>query len=219
MQFTEKQEIPCPHCRQTLPVEILRAVNGHEQPELREKILNNTIFDHRCPHCREVFQLAHPLLYIDKDNEMMVWLTDCQAGNIRKLNSDLAANPDLLPSFGFGKRRAVPSIYDLIEKIHIFEAGYDDRIMEMLKYAHLLTLPKDRYEQIQFCYYAPPIEQDSALIPFCLGFRDGHTEESGVPPAIYDIFLNRAQDFMQMDDPTDFQVIDYQWVQGAMTEE
>ena len=99
---------------------------------MKEKILNQSIFLYTCPNCGEIFRLNYPILYHQMEDLIMIYLVS---------ESEVAETYDLfygehtMAYFSTEKylNRIVTSANQLVEKIQIFDAGKDDRIMELVK--------------------------------------------------------------------------------------
>lgn len=104
-------------------------MNIVSNPELREKVLNQTLFDWNCPSCGYQAQLVYPCLYHDKNRQLMI----CVAPN-----GNTEALKDLdrqFPQLSGVKKRLVSNLAELKEKVLIFEAGLDDVAVELVKLA------------------------------------------------------------------------------------
>ena len=54
--------------------EIWDSINTVLNPEMKEKVLNQSIFSYTCPNCGETFQLAYSTLYHQMENLIMIYL-------------------------------------------------------------------------------------------------------------------------------------------------
>ena len=119
----------CARCGAEHTAEVPQSVNVAASPELRERVRNGSFFTWNCPHCGTVNLLKFPFLYHDPQEHLMLVLTDA------------AVNADGVPEGYTG--RLVRSVGELIEKIHIFDAGLDDLAVELCKYVTANELKKD----------------------------------------------------------------------------
>lgn len=119
----------CSGCGNVHELDFISSVNTAHKPELKEKVINGSLFTWECPHCGRVNLICRPFLYHDPEEKLMLLLTD------------LPLKSEDLPEGYQG--RLVRSVGDLMEKIKIFDAGLDDVVMEICKYVTLQELRKD----------------------------------------------------------------------------
>lgn len=125
------KEISCPHCGAAVKTEMWAGISAQENPELRNKVLSETMFDWKCPECGYAARFLYPCLYHDKNLKFMVYVAP--GGCDIKLQP-----PDVcekFPQLSGVKKRLVTSPVQLKEKILIFEAGLDDYAVELVKLA------------------------------------------------------------------------------------
>lgn len=104
-------------------------ISANSEPLLRKEILEETLFDWRCPHCGYEAELLYPCLYHDKARGFMVYMAP---------NSGEAPLQELevnsrFPQLGGVQKRIVTTPTQLKEKLLIFEAGLDDAAVEIVK--------------------------------------------------------------------------------------
>ena len=159
MSMNEKTTITCPYCKAEGDFEMWKSVNIQLNPELKEKILNMEIFTYKCPKCGKEASVAYPLLYHDMSKQIMIYLVNNDEESIENTAKILSGEGmESFEDFGdFSKEytsRIVTSPLDLREKISIFDAGLDDRIIELAKlfYAGMAIeqFPDNRIHEVQF---------------------------------------------------------------------
>lgn len=89
----------------------------HSRIALRE----NSFFMHYCPQCHHVHQFFHSLLYIDKNHDFALWIS-----NSKDISEDIN---DVLT----WNNRYVINSKLAAEKIRIFEDGLNDQVIEHWK--------------------------------------------------------------------------------------
>ena len=74
--MSEKQpyRIKCPKCGEQQDVQLYESLNVGKEPALREQLMANKINEVTCSHCQFVFRVDKPLLYIDPDHQLMLYL-------------------------------------------------------------------------------------------------------------------------------------------------
>ena len=123
--------VSCPRCGETVETRMWPGINAEVNPNLREQVLQETLFNWTCPACGYVAQMAYPCLYHDKGRKLMVYLVP----NGGKEELDAVDVDRAFPQIGYVQKRVVSSLAELKEKILIFEAGLDDRAVELVKWA------------------------------------------------------------------------------------
>ena len=119
MATTSLHSFRCPTCGTAFNVQRHDLVNVKENPELKASVLNGDIFLQECPRCGRRHLVGGPLVYLDPDEGVLVMLSD---------------KPLTLADTGGYTARLVSRAGDLVEKVKIFDAGLDDRAIEMCKY-------------------------------------------------------------------------------------
>lgn len=122
------KDVACPGCGAKVPTRMWSGINAEVNPNLRAQVLDETLFDWKCPHCGYEAKLAYPCLYHDKGGRFMVYF--------------LPKSPDPAKAAGIAgefpqlrgvRKRITGSLASLKEKILIFEDGLDDRAAELVK--------------------------------------------------------------------------------------
>ena len=139
MSEREIQRIKCPKCGGEHDFEIWTRVNTDLDPILRDRIKSGELFRTVCPVCGQQIDVVYPCLYHEMENRIMIYY----APGEKAMKDALAAFDEGLDAAekerGFDsakkgyRNRVVGSLYDLQEKIAIFEAGLDDRVVEICK--------------------------------------------------------------------------------------
>ncbi|MGM9753019.1 MAG: CpXC domain-containing protein [Candidatus Cryptobacteroides sp.] len=117
----------CEKCACEFQASVPSSVNPELQPELKEKVLDGTLFLSRCPKCGATQLYNGHFLYHDPSLHLLLVLSKDSL-----LSNSLE---------GYTCRR-VESVGELIEKIKIFETGLDDIAVELCKFVTLQELGK-----------------------------------------------------------------------------
>lgn len=118
------KEISCPNCAAIQKTEMWPGIDCAEHPELREQILDETLFNWKCQNCGYEAQMVYPCLYHDKKHKFMICL-----------EFDGHTEFEMPPYLDCIKKRYVSSLPQLKEKILLFEADLNDTAMELVKLA------------------------------------------------------------------------------------
>lgn len=138
----EDDFVICPECGHEQPVKIITSVNVTTDPDMREKVMSGEIFKFGCEECGFEGYAGFEFIYEDKQTNggFLVYLEpDCED---RVVGIEM---PDLADQVIYRDvaMRLVSDINSLKEKILIFEAGLDDRVVELFKYLTLTKLEGD----------------------------------------------------------------------------
>lgn len=152
------KDVSCPHCGAAVKTQMWPGISAEESPEMREEILNETLFDWKCPECGYEARLVYPCLYHDKDRKFMIYVVP--NGNDCALQSvDIS---EAFPQFRELTKRVVTTPTELKEKVLIFEAGMDDLAVELVKLALTDVAEKKHGKSVSsgyFCYADEPTEK------------------------------------------------------------
>lgn len=115
-------KIKCPVCKSEIDVKIWDSINTSLNREEKEKILNGTFYDVKCPHCQASINCVYGFLYHDMVGKYMV--------------SVYCDFTDVIKRCGIPRDyrlRKVNDIWLLVEKIKIFDCGLNDIVIEIVK--------------------------------------------------------------------------------------
>ncbi len=165
---------PCSKCGQQNKIRIYRSINISENPELKDKVKDGSLFLWECPHCGQVNLAKYETLYHDPAGKVMVWLLpegDLPESQMQSITMHTKA-------MGGYTLRRVNDTGSLMEKVLIREAGLDDAVIEMCKYVTKLELCSKTAESREsimaapFHFYRTDGEGDSRMITLSY-HRDG----------------------------------------------
>lgn len=128
MSRAREEKVTCPACGSPGTATIWDSVNPTVDPPLKTELLEGRLLTYVCPSCGSLTHLEHNLLYHDMDQELLIWLT---------YGPEKVPDPRAMHLFELLKlpytKRIVRSSRHLAEKILAFDAGLDDRVIEVLK--------------------------------------------------------------------------------------
>ncbi len=136
-------EIACPDCGMAAPFTIWDSINTTLNPELKQKVLDRSLFRFVCPSCGTTHEVSYGFIYHQMEDRVLILHAPAEDS----LREDISLFSDPKgPARGFMEQgyliRAVHSLAQLAEKIEIFDAHLDDRIIEIYK-QYLLPLVED----------------------------------------------------------------------------
>ena len=68
------EKVTCPSCHHEGDFEVWDSINTVLDPEMKEKVLNQSIFLYTCSNCGEIFRLNYPTLYHQMEDLIMIYL-------------------------------------------------------------------------------------------------------------------------------------------------
>ena len=68
------EKVTCPSCHHEGDFELWDSINTTLDPEMKEKVLNQSIFLYTCPSCGKTFRLDYSTLYHQMEDLIMIYL-------------------------------------------------------------------------------------------------------------------------------------------------
>ena len=170
MSIINEALAPCSRCGQQTKVTVYRSINISENPELKDKVRDGSLFLWECPHCGQVNLAKYETLYHDPAAKLMVWLIP--SGEISE--TQMQAITMHTKAMGGYTLRRVNDMGSLMEKVLIADAGLDDVVLEMCKYVTKLEMvqksigaeQKEEFLSSTFHFYRSEGEGDECLLTF-----------------------------------------------------
>lgn len=170
MSITTQALAPCSKCGQQQTVTVYRSINISENPELKAKVRDGSLFLWECPHCGQVNLARYETLYHDPAARLMVWLIP--AGEISE--TQMQAITMHTKAMGGYTLRRVNDMGSLMEKVLVNDAGLDDVVLEMCKYVTKMemiqkSVPAEQKEEFlaaDFHFYRCEGEDQERIITF-----------------------------------------------------
>lgn len=151
MSQSAMQEITCPKCGKKTSFLVWDSINTMENPEMEEKVRNDEAFRFHCPECGASALLNYNFLYHQQEDKVLIYVS-ADGGD----TSDMAHILDQRGNAFDGYRKRIVRSYNAFkEKLLILDAGFDDRIVEIIKssiWDHVEAHYKDK--KIDEIYFA-----------------------------------------------------------------
>ncbi len=158
--------VNCPQCAYAVSTELLCSVNRNVMEDMRDAVMEDRFFQWKCPQCGYETQLLHPLLYNDVRNQFMIYYiphTQRRSVADEKLENEYAELSDV-------RKRVVPRVNALKEKIVLLEKGINDMAMELAKLAVARVVEKSTGQTVQEGYFLTMNrEENTVSFQFFLG--------------------------------------------------
>ena len=206
------KKVTCPKCGEESEIKVYKTVNAATDPVYREQLLSGELLNFKCEHCGNVSQLRYPLLYNDMKNNFMVYY-------IPEIDREKLTDESLEQQFGDLEgitRRLASSYNELKEKIHIFEAGLDDKVIEVVKAALKDVVEKRTGETVTGGYFSKySVGEDRIGFTFFVG-DEGEQFVQTTRLEIYE--KSAAVAAAGSVDPSDrsFMLIDRNWARNVL---
>lgn len=173
MSIINEALAPCSKCGQQHKINIYRSINISDNPELKDKVKDGSLFLWECPHCGQVNLARYETLYHDPAGKLMIWILpegDLSETQMQSITMHTKA-------MGGYTLRRVNDTGSLMEKVLIHDAGLDDAVIEMCKYVTKLEIAAKMPEKDEafmssaFHFYRTEGEDDSRLITFSYPYK------------------------------------------------
>ena len=207
------EKITCPSCHHDGDFEVWDSINTVLDPEMKEKVLNQSIFLYTCPNCGETFRLNYPILYHQMEDIVMIYLVS--ESEVEK-TYEIFYEKNALADFHTEKYlyRIVTSANQLVEKIQIFDAGKDDRVMELVKLLVTDSLhennPDKEFDELRFA-----VDDDGTNILIII--NKGEITGAVDIDNMYEFASSHCNDFKDLCDDDEI-VINREWILNKLAE-
>ena len=170
MSIISQALAPCSKCGQQQTVTVYRSINIADNPELKDKVRDGSLFLWECPHCGQVNLARYETLYHDPAAKLMVWLIP----EVEISETQMQAITMHTKAMGGYTLRRVNDMGSLMEKVLVSDAGLDDVVLEMCKYVTKMemiqkSVPAEQKEEFlaaDFHFYRSEGEGDARILTF-----------------------------------------------------
>ena len=219
MSIINEALAPCSKCGQQHKVIIYKSINTADNPELKAKVADGSLFLWECPHCGQMNLARYETLYHDPTGKLMVWLIP--AGEISE--AQMQAITMHTKAMGGYTLRRVNDMGTLMEKVLIAEAGLDDIVLEMCKYVTKLEMlqksvsaeQKDEFMASTFHFYRSEGEGDERILTFMYAL-DGQMLGVNIGWNVYQDCAGILERNPQIRPEEGFAKIDAEWLASKM---
>lgn len=209
------EKVTCPSCHHEGDFELWDSINTALDPEMKEKVLNQSIFLYTCPSCGETFRLNYSTLYHQMEDLVMIYLVP--ESEVKK-TYEIFYEKNALADYRYRTEkylcRIVTSANQLVEKIQILDAGKDDRVMELVKLlatdSILKNDPDIEFDELRF---AVDDDGTNILVIINKGEITGAVDINDM----YEFASSHCTDFKDLRDDEDI-VINREWILNKLAE-
>ena len=219
MSIINEALAPCSKCGQQHKIIIYKSINTADNPELKAKVADGSLFLWECPHCGQMNLARYETLYHDPAGKLMVWLIP--AGEISE--AQMQAITMHTKAMGGYTLRRVNDMGTLMEKVLVAEAGLDDIVLEMCKYVTKLEMlqksvpaeQKDEFMASTFHFYRVEGDGDGRILTFMYAL-DGQMLGVNVGWNVYQDCAGILERNPQIRPEEGFAKIDAEWLASKM---
>lgn len=219
MSIINQALAPCSRCGQQHKVTVYRSINISENPELKDKVRDGSLFLWECPHCGQVNLAKYETLYHDPAAKLMVWLVP--SGEISE--TQMQAITMHTKAMGGYTLRRVNDMGSLMEKVLIMDAGLDDVVLEMCKYVTKLEMiqttvdaaDKEEFMDSTFHFYKSEGSEDECVLTFMYALN-GQMQGVNIGWNVYQDCAGILERNPQIKPAEGFAEIDSDWLSRVM---
>lgn len=129
MSQSAMQEITCPKCGKKTSFLVWDSINTMENPEMKEKVRNDEAFRFHCSECGASALLNYNFLYHQQEDKVLIYVS-ADGEDASEMAQILNQRGNAFDGY---RKRIVRSYNAFKEKLLILDAGFDDRIVEIIK--------------------------------------------------------------------------------------
>ncbi len=227
MSIINQAIAPCSKCGQQHTVTVYKSINTADNPELKDKVRDGSLFLWECPHCGQMNLAKYETLYHDPAAKLMVWLMP--EGDISE--TQMKAITMHTKAMGGYTLRRVKDMGSLMEKVLVNDAGLNDVAVEMCKYVTKLEMVQKMAEQEQkdafmasvFHFYRCSSDDagsdqktgEGSLLTFMYGM-DGQMMGVNVGWNYYQDCIRILERNPQMQPAEGFELVDASWLSSRL---
>lgn len=147
MSIPVKQTVPCPKCGKDIEFTLWQSINNEMSFAMKD-IISGKLFEVECKNCGLKTHVNYPILVNDMAHDVMIQYT--YPDGIEESEKAL----DSMRKMYRGRLRIVTDQASLREKVAIFNAELDDRVIELIK-AIVIAQVQDQLadKNVQGVYY------------------------------------------------------------------
>lgn len=127
MSKASTETVTCPACQHKQEFVLWHSINVTLDPGLKAKLRSGDLTTFRCGRCGNTAEVVSSLLYHDMQQHWMIWVVPDGRLPEGVEAEQLSAH---LPGY---RLRRVRTRNDLVEKLNVFDAGLDDRLIAVVK--------------------------------------------------------------------------------------
>lgn len=137
MSINSTQTVKCPNCAQLQQITTWDAITADDSPDLKKDLLSGKINMFECDICGTKALMPNPILYTHHAQKLIISFYPCQDKSQKSKRYEdikkLSRKSGELESLEHYHLRFVSDYNEFMEKILIFDHGFHDKVIELLK--------------------------------------------------------------------------------------
>lgn len=208
-----EKAVTCPKCGQQSNTKFIESVNTIDDKNIKKNIFDESIFRWKCKKCGFTTKCQHPFLYNDIENKFMVYFIP----NVERAKlSDPKLDAEYKDIINI-KKRVVPSLNSMKEKIYLFENHINDMAVELVKLAVAQIVAQDTGHYVYEGYLTDISESENTI---SFQFFVGSDRRSYIQTTRYELY-SQSMDivnlyFASADFHSAFLNIDKNWAKTTL---
>lgn len=207
----------CSRCGNRTGLTMYKSINTAEDPSLKEKVKDGSLFLWKCPSCGQANLAKYDTLYHDPGKKMMVWLLQDENVSETQMHS-ISLHAKAIGNYTL---RRVTDTGSLMEKVLIFDSGLDDVTVELCKYVLKMELASKssdeeaakRILQMQLHFFRLDRSGDSKSITFVYP-EEGQMKNYTIGYNVYEDCCGILQRNTGIKPDEGFAKVDSEWLSG-----
>lgn len=209
MSLEKEVVVDCTKCHFEGKMLMYESINVSLDPKCKQKILDNSLFEWKCPQCGEEYTILYGFLYHDMEKKIMISFDPRETPEELTQKVEMPSLPQEFHMDGY-QYRIVHGLNNLKEKLFILDAGLDDRVIEAFKMAMLPHIQEKKKDVENIAFYG--MNEEKLL--FVQFLKDGSVSEDAAvfPKELYDNMETNIRPLGMLEDINEFITINRQWV-------
>ncbi|MFZ7133831.1 MAG: CpXC domain-containing protein [Eubacteriales bacterium] len=183
MSIVKTEQILCTNCQKSSNYHIWSSININEDIHLFNDIMDQKLFQWRCPYCEEYYHIYYPCLYHDIQKKFMVYFLPHGYQEVQKELNEFKVST----VFQLYTMRLCNDIFAFREKIKVLTSNINDKGIEIMKLVLLQKFINEDKDSVMNIYYHDEY-QDQYI--FILTGKDNSTETISVVKDAYKDILS-----------------------------
>jgi hypothetical protein len=205
-------KLVCPNCSTEGEKELKKRICIRENIDAKDDILSGAFFEWECPGCSQRFFIKNPFLYNNSEYRFMIYYIPDFEERTHKVPTLIRTKKEY--DTDSSTLRIATDYVSFVEKIRIFEADLDDRIVETVKLLYSKLTRQETGDPVYNMVFEC-IDEDKAL-RFAVFLKEKDFEAI-VPYAVYEKTSNDFSHLLKSKINDEFIIVDQDWVAGKLS--
>ncbi|MBR0319074.1 MAG: hypothetical protein IJQ86_07275 [Spirochaetia bacterium] len=173
-----KVKVPCT-CYAPVDFEYEEVVDLAKNPEAANQIMAGSFMKVKCPKCGKVLHPEFPFVVkYEPKNIDIQFLPERMRDDYLRGTSKYCFKKD---------GRIAIGLSELAEKLKIINEGFDDRIIEVIKYYMVSKIEADQKPEAEIRAFFECTDKDGNLVYQVLGLKDNEVAQLTIPKSFYEV--------------------------------